>query len=240
VDLRKPLVLVTVLFLRVLLLVVFLDAQAFKVFSEHVAVLEVVVCGSLVVGTWFLEHLVEDAPTGEASRLLAVSSSDKVVCHGFVFSLLVLLIPPVVPLGAPVRVLGVLVLELPLVLVAKKDGTNRLLAGGVVGDDVHQLIGSGGGVAAQLSDQLLVGSFREKGHDGVRVSDVGKLSALFGETPDIVTEGIVRLLFTAPEVPRVIGAHVDPFEVPFEHPFQVVSVVDLLRWEVLEPRSNGV
>jgi hypothetical protein len=63
VDLGKPPILVIVLFLGVLLLVVFLDAQAFKVFSEHVAVLEVVVQGSLVVGTRLLEHLVEDTPT---------------------------------------------------------------------------------------------------------------------------------------------------------------------------------
>jgi hypothetical protein len=28
---------------------------------------------------------------------------------------------------------------------------------------------------------------------------------LFGETLDIVTEGLARLLFIAPEVPRVVG-----------------------------------
>jgi hypothetical protein len=50
-DLGKPLVLVAILLLGVLLLVVFLDAQAFEVFLEHVEVLKVVVCGSLVVGT---------------------------------------------------------------------------------------------------------------------------------------------------------------------------------------------
>jgi hypothetical protein len=184
-----------------------------------VAILEVVVCGSLVVGTRFFEHLVEDAPTRGASRLLAVSSSDKVVCHGFVFALLILLLPHVVPFGAPVGALGILILALPLVLVATKDGTNCLLASGVVGDDVHQLIVSGGGVADQLSDQLLAGASREKIHDDIRVGDVGKLGALFGETPDIVMEGLTRLLFTTPEVPRVIGAYVGPFEVPFKHPF---------------------
>jgi hypothetical protein len=50
-DLEKPLVLVAILLLGVLLLVIFLDAQAFEVFLEHVEVLKVVVCGSLVVGT---------------------------------------------------------------------------------------------------------------------------------------------------------------------------------------------
>jgi hypothetical protein len=57
------------------------------------------------------------------------------------------------------------------------------------------------GVAAQLSDQLFAGGTREEGHDDVRVGDVGKLGALFGETPDVVPEGFTRLLFTASEVP---------------------------------------
>jgi hypothetical protein len=128
-------------------------------------------------------------------------------------AVLVLLLP-VAPLGAPVGALGFFVLVLPLILVATKDGTNRLLAGGVVGDDVHQFVGSDGGVAAQLSDQLFAGGAREKSHDDIGVSDIGKLGVLFGEMSDIVTEGLARLLFTTPEVPRVIEAHVGPFEVP--------------------------
>jgi hypothetical protein len=203
------------------------------------AVLEVVLCGSLVVGTWLLKHLVEDAPAGEASRLLAVSSDDKIVRRGFVFALLVLLLP-VFPLGAPVGPLWILILALSLVLVTTKDGTNRLLTGGVVGDDVHQLIGGGGGVTAQLPDQLLASGSREESHDDVGVGDVGKFSALLGETLDIVAEGLAQLLFAAPEVPRVAGAYVGPFEVPIEHLFQVVRVVDLSRWEVLEPCSSDV
>jgi hypothetical protein len=57
---------------------------------------------------------------------------------------------------------------------------------------------------------------------------------------DIVAEGLARLLFAAPEVPRVARVHVGPFEVPFEHLFQVILVVDLSRWEVLKPCSCGV
>jgi hypothetical protein len=53
---------------------------------------------------------------------------------------------------------------------------------------------------AQLSDQLFAGGTREEGHDDVGVGDVGKLGALFGETPDVVPEGFARLLFTASEV----------------------------------------
>jgi hypothetical protein len=84
---------------------------------------------------------------------------------------------------------------------------------------------------AQLSDQLLAGGSREKSHDDVGVGDIGKLGALFGETPNIVTEGLARLLFTTSEVLRVTRAHVGPLEVPFEHSHQVVPVVDLSRRE---------
>jgi hypothetical protein len=69
---------------------------------------------------------------------------------------------------------------LPLVLVATKDGTNCLLTGGIVGDDVHQFISSGGGVAAQLLDKLFASGSREESHDDIGVGDVGKLGALFG------------------------------------------------------------
>jgi hypothetical protein len=58
-----------------------------------------------------------------------------------------------------------------------------------------------GGAAAQLSDQLFTGGTREEGHDDVGVGDIGKLGALFGETPDVVPEGFVWLLFTTSEVP---------------------------------------
>jgi hypothetical protein len=62
--------------------------------------------------------------------------------------LILLLILVVVPLRAPAGARGILFLALPLVLVTAKDGANRLLAGGEVGDDVHQAIGSDGGAAA--------------------------------------------------------------------------------------------
>jgi hypothetical protein len=144
-----------------------------------------------VVGTWFFEHFVENAPTGGYSRFFAVSSGDEVISRDFALALLVLLLVVVACFGAPVGTLGFLVLVLPPILVTTKDGTNRLLAGGIVGDDVHQLIGSGGGVAAQLPDKLFGSGSREESHDDVRVGDVGKLGALFGETPDIVTQRLV-------------------------------------------------
>jgi hypothetical protein len=61
VDLGEPLILVVTL--GIFLLVILLDAYALKVPTKHVAVFEVVVRGSLVVGTRLLEHFVKDSPT---------------------------------------------------------------------------------------------------------------------------------------------------------------------------------
>jgi hypothetical protein len=58
--------------------------------------------------------------------------------------------------------------------------------------------------------------------------------------PDVIPEGFTRLLLAALEVPRVAGAHVGSLEVSLEHPHEVVLVMDLSRWEILEPGSSGV
>jgi hypothetical protein len=33
--------------------------------------------------------------------------------------------------------------------------------------------------------------------------------------------------------------HISPLEVLLKHLSQIIPIVDLLRWEVLEPRSSG-
>jgi hypothetical protein len=96
VDFGEPLVLVVSL--GIVLLVIFLDDYAFKISSEHMVVLEVVVHRPFVVGIWLFEHFVENAPTGGSSRFLAISSNNKVVGRGLELALLVLLLLPVVPL----------------------------------------------------------------------------------------------------------------------------------------------
>jgi hypothetical protein len=99
-DLKKPLILVLILLLGVLLLVIFLDAQAFKVLSEHVAVLKVVVCGPLVVGTRFLENFIKNAPVeGPRGFLRSVAvtrlsaTASRLPWWFFFFLLLFLLAP---------------------------------------------------------------------------------------------------------------------------------------------------
>jgi hypothetical protein len=96
VDLEESFILAVSL--GIFLLVVFLNAYAFKISSEHVAVLEVMVRGPFVVGTWLFEHFIEDALAGGPLRFLVISSNNKVIGWGLELALLVLLILPVVPL----------------------------------------------------------------------------------------------------------------------------------------------
>jgi hypothetical protein len=93
---------------------------------------------------------------------------------------------------------------------------------------------------AQFSDQLFTGGAREEGHNYVGVGDVGELGTLPGEAPDVIPEGFTRFLLAAPEVPRVAGAHIGPLEISLKHPHEIIPVVDLSRWEILEPGSGGV
>jgi len=66
--------------------------------------------------------------------------------------------------------------------------------------------------------QLLAGGAGDEGPDDVEVCDVGELGALLGESPDEVTEGLVRLLSAALEVLGVSRTHVCALEIPDEDP----------------------
>ena len=96
--------------------------------------------------------------------------------------------------------------------------TNCLFARGEVGGSVEQLTGARGGLAAELVYQLFAGGAGDEGPDDVGVCDVGELGTLFGESPDEVLEGLIRLLPTAPEVPGISRMHVCALEVPDKDP----------------------
>jgi hypothetical protein len=132
--------------------------------------------------------------------LVVARICNKVVGWGLLFALLVLLLP-VVLLRAPAGARRILFLALPFFLVATKDGTNCLLAGGEVGDNIHQTVGSDGSAAAQFSNQLFAGGTREEGHDDIGVGDVRELGVLLRETSNVILEGFAWLLFAASEIP---------------------------------------
>ena len=80
----------------------------------------------------------------------------------------------------------VLTLGLALVLASIEDRSDRLLARGVVRGDVEQVAGGTGLQAAKLVDQGLTGRPREECADDVRIDDIRKGVALFGEPMDVI------------------------------------------------------
>lgn len=56
----------------------------------------------------------------------------------------------------------------------------------------------------------------------------------------LTPEDGLSLLLVAPEVPGVTRAHVCALKVSLEDPNQVVLVMDLCRWKVLELGLGGV
>jgi hypothetical protein len=101
-------------------------------------------------------------------------------------------------------------------LVLPKDSLDRLLAGGELGGDVHQLARPGGGLATQLAHQVATGGASEERANDIRVGDVGQLGALLRKSPDVVPERLSWLLSAASEVPGIPGAHVRALEIAGE------------------------
>jgi hypothetical protein len=125
-------------------------------------------------------------------------------------------------------------------LVLPEDSLNRLLARGELGGDVHQLACPSGGLSTQLAHQVAAGGAGEERADDIRIDDVGQLSALLRESPDVVPERLSRLLAAASKVPRVSRAHVRALEIAGEGLDQVVPVGDLPRRQVFQPGASGV
>ena len=79
-----------------------------------------------------------------------------------------------------------------------------------------------------------------KGTNDFGVLDARELSALLGEAPDVVSQGLVRLLTTPSKIPGVPRAHVCALEFSHESFDQVGLVVDLVGRKMLEPCSCRV
>src|SRR6185437_9516178 len=89
---------------------------------------------------------------------------------------------------------GRIVLALARLVV--EDGTNSLLAGGVVGGSVEQLIGVDGSTSCELMHQVPARRSFEESVDDLDVGDAGELGALLGEASHVVTQGLAGLLAT--------------------------------------------
>ena len=74
--------------------------------------------------------------------------------------------------------------------------------------------------------------------DNLRVADARQLGALFGESPDKVSERLIWLLATTLEVLGIPWARVRALEISDEDLYQVSPIVDLHGGKVFEPGSR--
>lgn len=73
----------------------------------------------------------------------------------------------------------------------------------MVGGNVEELARVTRLLTTKLVDEGVTCGSGEERIDDVRVDDVGEGVALLGKASDVVTQGLVRLLFAALEVPGV-------------------------------------
>jgi hypothetical protein len=157
-----------------------------------------------------------------------LGGGDKVCVGGVAFCLRLLL--ALLPRAALSGRLGDVFRLAPLrLLVLPEDGLDGLLTRGELGGNVHQLARPGGSLATQLAHQVAASGAGEERADDIRVGDVGQLGVLLQKSPDVVPQGLSRLLAAASEIPGVPRVHVCALEVAGEGFDQVVPVGDLRR-----------
>ena len=113
---------------------------------------------------------------------------------------------------------GVLI-PLRLAFEAVENRPNRLLARGMAGGDVEELLGGSWALMSQLVNQGLTGDPRQKSSYDIGVSDIGQLVALPGEAPDVPMKSFSKLLLIVFEVPWVPKMCVRALEVSHEDLF---------------------
>jgi hypothetical protein len=209
VDLGELLFLVALFLVVVLAFAISCRWLSFmEVAPEHDALLKGVLDGTLVIGAQLLEHLVEHVgPSGRLPRVPVLGGSDKICVGGVAFRLRLLLgLLFRAPLGG--RLGDVFLLPSLRLLVLPEDGFDRLLTGGKLGGDVHQLARLGGSLVAQFAHQVAASGAGEERPDDIRVGDVGQLGALLRKLSDVLSQGFPWLLAAASEIPGVPRAHV--------------------------------
>jgi hypothetical protein len=193
-----------------------------------------------MIGARLLEHLVEHVgPSGRLPRIPVLGDSDEICANGVVFCLRLL---PGLLLRATLdgHLGGVFLLSSLRLLVLLEDGFNHLLTRGELGGYVHQLARLGGSLPSQFTHQVSASGAGEECPDDVRVGDVGKLGALLGKPPNVLSQGFPWLLAAALENPRVPRAHVRTLEISSKSLDQVVPVRDLRKRQMLQPGLDSV
>jgi len=112
-----------------------------------------------------------------------------------------------------------ILVSLFLALEVVEDRSDCLLARGMAGGVVEELLGGSRALTSQLMDQGLTGGPRQESTYDVGVGDIGQLVALPGEVPDVPTKGFPGLLSTVFEISGVPRTRLCALENPHEDLF---------------------
>jgi hypothetical protein len=138
-----------------------------EVAPKHDALLKGVLDGTLMIGARLLEHLVEQVgPSRRLPRVPVLGGGDKIYVSGAAFRLR-LLLSLLVRVVLSGRLGDVFLLAFLRLLVLTEDGLDRLLTGGELGGDVHQLARPGGSLANQLAHQVMASGAGEERTDDI-------------------------------------------------------------------------
>jgi hypothetical protein len=172
---------------------------------EHVALLEGVVDRCFVVGTWLLQHVVENPrvsrgrPRGPSSRVNSKSFAVVVVVP-LLARLAARLLSLLVSLVLLAELLGLATLRgrvvHTLALLAVEDRPHCLFARGEAGGDVEQLVRVDRWTAPELAHEVPSCGALEEGVHDLGLRHTGKLCTALGEAPYEVLKRFAGLLST--------------------------------------------
>jgi hypothetical protein len=204
----------------------------------------------LVVGTWLLQHVIENPwasrgrSRGLSRRVNSKSFAVVVVIAPLLVRLAARLLSLLAPLVLLAELLGLAALRgrvvRALALLAVEDCPQCLFARGKAGGDVEQLIGVDRRAAPELAHEVPACGALEEGVHDLRLRHVGELCTALGKASYEVPKRFAGLLGTRAQVPGVPRAHVRALEVANERADQIVPVVDLTGRQVFEPCPRRV
>jgi len=110
----------------------------------------------------------------------------------------------------------------------------------MVSDDLQELLGGSRALSAKLVDQRFAGDPEQERSEDVGFRDVRNDIELLGEAPDVLAEGLSRLLPALLEVVGVPRAFIRALKVPHEDLPQIRPIVDPVWREVFKPSTSRV
>jgi hypothetical protein len=125
-----------------------------------------------------------------------------------------------------------------LLAALNENGPNCLLARGLTGGDVENLLRGLRLVTAELMHQGSIVSARPEHRNDISVADLGEFVTLSGETRDVVPQGFAMLLSATLQIPRIAEPHVCALKVAGKDILEIFPTINQVSRQVIEPGSR--